>query len=230
MKRLSVVGGICASLLLGAAGMAVAQDEHKQDEHKNERQETAQPQNRQEQARPQEQTRPEENRTEDRRNQQPHSGDRREMTPQSEGPQNQEPQSGDRHPPTRENDRQMQQPQERPNMERPQKREQGRHEQARPQGQVQGGAKEHGGNQRRIPDADFHAHFGRVHHFAPGRVQVYGGRPQFTYSGYVFELVEPWPTDWAYDDDDYYIDYLDDEYWLYSLRYPGVRLELIIVE
>ncbi len=34
MKRLSVVGGICASLLLGAAGMAVAQDEHKQDEHK----------------------------------------------------------------------------------------------------------------------------------------------------------------------------------------------------
>ena len=54
MKRLSVVGGICASLLLGAAGMCVAQDEHKQDEHKdehkNERQESAQPQNRQEQA------------------------------------------------------------------------------------------------------------------------------------------------------------------------------------
>src|SRR6266576_833563 len=154
MKRLSVVGGICASLLLGAAGMCVAQDEHKQDEHKdehkNERQESAQPQD--------------------------------------------------------------------------------RHEQARPQGQVQGGAKEHEGNQRRIPDRDFHAHFGREHHFAPGRVQVYGGRPQFTYSGFVFELVEPWPVAWAYDDDDYYIDYVDDEYWLYSLRYPGVRLELIIVD
>jgi len=61
-------------------------------------------------------------------------------------------------------------------------------------------------------------------------VQVYGGRPQFNYSGYVFELVEPWPTAWAYDDDDYYIDYVDDEYWLYSFRYPGVRLELIIIE
>jgi len=88
----------------------------------------------------------------------------------------------------------------------------------------------HEGNHRRIPEADFHAHFGREHHFRPGRVQVYGGRPQFNYSGYVFELVEPWPTAWAYDDDDYYIDYVDDEYWLYSFRYPGVRLELIIIE
>lgn len=209
MKRRSVVGGICASLLLGAAGMAVAQDEHKQDEHKNDRQETAQPQNRQEQARPQEQAKPEDHRNDERRNQ--------------------EPQSGDRHPQTRENDRQMQQ-QERPNMEKPREGEQGRHEQARPQGQVQGRAEGHGGNQRRIPDADFHAHFGRGHHFAPGRVQVYSGRPQFTYSGFVFALVEPWPADWAYDDDDYYIDYVDDEYWLYSLRYPGVRLELFIVE
>jgi hypothetical protein len=219
MKRLSVVGGICASLLLGAAGMAVAQDEHKQDEHKNDRQETVQPQNRQEQARP-----------EDRRSQEPESGDRKNTTSQSEGRQNQEPQSGDRHPQTRENDRQMQEPQERPNMEKPQEREQGRREQARPQGQVQGRAEGHGGNQRRIPDRDFHAHFGREHHFAPGRVQVYGGRPQFTYSGFVFALVEPWPVAWAYDDDDYYIDYVDDEYWLYSLRYPGVRLELIIVD
>jgi len=199
--------------------MAVAQDEHKQDEHKNDRQQTVQPQNRQEQVRP-----------EDRRSQEPESGDRKNTTPQSEGRQNQEPQSGDRHPQTRENDRQMREPQERPNMEKPQEREQGRHEQARPQGQVQGRAEGHGGNQRRIPDRDFHAHFGREHHFAPGRVQVYGGRPQFTYNGFVFALVEPWPVAWAYDDDDYYIDYVDDEYWLYSLRYPGVRLELIIVD
>lgn len=205
--------------------MAVAQDEHKQDEHKNDKQESAQPQNRQEQTRPQEQ-RPEDRRSDDRHNQQPQSGDRREMTPQSEGRQNQEPQSGDRHPQARENDRRTQQPQERPNTERPQER----HEQARPQGQVQGRTEGHGGNQRRIPDNDFHAHFGHEHHFAPGRVQVYDGRPQFTYGGYVFALVESWPADWAYDDDDYYIDYVDDEYWLYSLRYPGVRLELFIVE
>ena len=210
MKRLTVVSGICASFVLGIGMTAVAQG---QDEHRNDKND------KQDQARP-----------EERQKQEPQSGDRKNTTPQSEGRQNQEPQSGDRHPQTRQNDRQMQQPQERPNMEKPQEREQGRHEQARPQGQVQGGAKEHGGNQRRIPDRDFHAHFGREHHFAPGRVQVYGGRPQFTYSGFVFALVEPWPVAWAYDDDDYYIDYVDDEYWLYSLRYPGVRLELIIVD
>ena len=218
MKRLSVVGGICASFLLGAAVTAVAQDEHQ-----NDKQENAHPENRQEQARPQQQARPQEQaRPDDRKNQQPQSGDRHEMTPQSEG--RQEPQSGDRHPQKPENDRQMQQQQ--------QGRDQERHEQARPE-EKQGEharAERHEESHRRIPDADFHAHFGHEHHFRPGRVQVYGGRPQFTYSGFVFELVEPWPTAWAYDDDDYYIDYVNDEYWLYSLRYPGVRLELIIIQ
>ncbi|HWJ46052.1 MAG TPA: hypothetical protein VNS62_00275 [Candidatus Udaeobacter sp.] len=226
MKRLSVVGGICASFLLGAAVTAVAQDEHQ-----NDKQENAHPENRQEQARPQQQARPQEQaRPDDRKNQQPQSGDRHEMTPQSEG--RQEPQSGDRHPQKPEKDRQMQQQQERQNMEKQPGREQERHEQARPQEKQgeQARAERHEENHRRIPDSDFHAHFGHEHHFRPGRVQVYGGRPQFTHSGFVFELVEPWPTAWAYDDDDYYIDYVNDEYWLYSLRYPGVRLELIIIQ
>jgi hypothetical protein len=60
-------------------------------------------------------------------------------------------------------------------------------------------------------------------------MEAYQGRPQFNYGGYVFELVEPWPAAWVYDADDYYIDYVDDEYWLYSFDDPGVRLELIIV-
>lgn len=226
MKRLSVMGGICASFLLGMAVTAVAQDEHRND--KNDKQENAHPENRQEQAQPQQQARPDDRRNDDRRNQQPQSGDRHEMTPQSEG--RQEPQSGERHPQKPENDRQVQQQQERQKREMQQGREQERHEQAQPRQGEQSRAEGRGGNHRRIPDSDFHAHFGREHHFRPGRVQVYGGRPQFNYSGYVFELVEPWPTSWAYDDDDYYIDYVDDEYWLYSLRYPGVRLEVFIIQ
>lgn len=223
MKRLTVVSGICASLLLGTALVAVAQDEHK-----NERQDNAQPQNRQEQARPPEQARPD-----DRRNQEPQSGDRRETTPQNEGRPAQQPQSGDRHPERQQDERQMQQPERQQNMGQQQEREKDRHEQARPQGQMPNGehARNEGreGNRRRISDSDFHAHFGREHRFAPGRMQVYEGRPQFNYGGYVFELVEPWPVAWAYDDDDYYIDYIDDEYWLYSFDHPGVRLELIII-
>lgn len=217
MNRLSVVGGICASLLLGMAALAVAQDEHK-----NDRPESAQPQNRQDQARP-----------DDRRSQEPQSGDRREMTPQNEGRPAQQPQSGDRHPERQQDERQMQQPERQQNMGQQQEREKDRHEQARPQGQMQGNeharAEGHQRNQRRISEPVFRAHFGREHRFAPGRMQVYEGRPQFNYAGYVFELVEPWPADWMYDDDDYYIDYMDDEYWLYSFDHPGVRLELIIV-
>lgn len=225
MKRFTVVSGICASFVLGVGITAVAQG---QDEHRNDKNDQARP--------------------EERQKQEPQSGDRKNTTPQSEGRQSQEPQSGDRHPESRGNDRQMQerqqQQQQREDREQQGRKQQprpdekpgrevngGRQDQARPEGQARGPeAGRHEGNQRRIPDSDFHAHFGREHHFAPGRVQVYGGRPQFTYSGFVFALVEPWPADWAYDDDDYYIDYVDDEYWLYSLRYPGVRLELIIVD
>lgn len=200
MNRLSIVGGICASLLLGSAITAAAQDEHK-----NERQEPARPENRQEPARPDE-----------RRNEPPQSGNRHNTTPQSEGRQDQQPQSGDRRPQRPENERQMQQPEQQRNMERP------RQEQAQPRGQ-------HGANQRRIPQNDFRAHFGREHRFAPGRVQVVQGRPQFAYSGYVFQIVEMWPSDWAYDADDYYIDDFGDEYWLCSFSHPDVRLELIII-
>jgi hypothetical protein len=60
-------------------------------------------------------------------------------------------------------------------------------------------------------------------------MQVYQGRPQFSYGGYVFELVDAWPADWVYDDDDYYIDYVDDDYWLYNFHHPDVRLALMIV-
>ena len=51
-------------------------------------------------------------------------------------------------------------------------------------------------------------------------MQLYHGRPQFAYGGYLFEIVEAWPEDWVYDDDDYYIDYVDDQYGLYSSHHP----------
>jgi hypothetical protein len=42
-------------------------------------------------------------------------------------------------------------------------------------------------------------------------IELYQGRPQFANGGYLSEIVEAWPADWVYDDDDSYIDYLDDE-------------------
>ena len=215
MKRFTVISGILASFLLGAALCAVAQDEHPSERPPNAPQEPRQ--NRpqaapQEPARPPEQAHPQEQaKPDDRRNQEPESGNRKNTTPKSEGQERQDQQSGDRHMQGRET------------------HENGRTYEGRPENGQQAGVK-HQGEQRRIPDQDFRAHFGREHHFAPRVLQPYQGRPGFAYGGYTFVLVDAWPSQWVYDDDDYYIDYIDGEYWMYNLLYPGARVELIIVE
>jgi hypothetical protein len=58
---------------------------------------------------------------------------------------------------------------------------------------------------------------------------MYGGRPRFQYGGYWFSFVDPWPEYWSndwYDNDDVYIDYSGDGYYLYNRRHPGDRLAI----
>jgi hypothetical protein len=59
---------------------------------------------------------------------------------------------------------------------------------------------------------------------------MYLGYPRFTYGGFTFLLLDPypeyWPANW-YATDDVYIDY-DDGYYLYNRRYPGDRLAVMI--
>ena len=218
MKRLSVVGAIFTSLVLGAAMNAVAQEENKQEEHK---QETAQPPARQEQAKP-----------EERRSQPQQNNEERRQEPRQDERQMQQQQEKQQHETKQQEKQQQKMDKQQEQMNRQQGREQDRRQQAQPQQPMQKGQQArapHRENQRRISEGDFHAHFGREHRFAPGRIQVYEGRPQFTYTGYVFELLNPWPSDWAYDTDDYYVDYFDDEYWLCSFSHPEIRLELIII-
>jgi hypothetical protein len=80
----------------------------------------------------------------------------------------------------------------------------------------------------RIPDADFHSHFGREHHFHVGHPQVINGQSRFQYGGYWFTFAEAWPAGWGYDDD-CYIDFIDGQYYLIDLRHPEVRLALVVV-
>jgi len=202
MKRFAMVGGICASFLLAAAMAAVGQDEHR-DEHPN-----AVPQERQEPARPPEQARPGDRPNPDRPSQDRPNQDRR----------NQEPQAGDRHDKTPQSE--GRQPQEPQNGDR--------HMQGKQPNQEHGQAMQ--GQHRRIPDRDFHQHFGQSHRFAVGHLQTYQGRPSFLYSGYTFVLVQEWPAGWVYDADDCYVDYVDGDYWLFNVLYPGVRVELFVVE
>ncbi len=79
-----------------------------------------------------------------------------------------------------------------------------------------------------IPDEKFRASFGRQHAFAVKSPVIVEGQPRFQYTGYWFEIIDPWPTGWAYTDD-CYIDYVDGDYFLFDVLHPGVRVALFVV-
>ena len=82
---------------------------------------------------------------------------------------------------------------------------------------------------KRIPDDRFRASFGPRHPFRLHRDQVINNpRPVITYGGYSFELLDPWPAEWSFDDD-CYIDYVDDQYYLFNPAHAGMRIALIVV-
>jgi hypothetical protein len=85
----------------------------------------------------------------------------------------------------------------------------------------------------RIPQARFRAHFGRAHWFRVHSVPiiVVNGHPRFQYAGFWFSLVDPWPQFWAstwYETDDVCIDYVNDGYYLYNRRHPGVAIAVSV--
>jgi hypothetical protein len=83
---------------------------------------------------------------------------------------------------------------------------------------------------KRIPDNKFRASFGRQHAFHVRREQVVNNpQPIVVYGGYSFELVESWPAEWAFDDD-VYVDYVGDGYYLFDVLHPGIRIAVIVVE
>ena len=75
----------------------------------------------------------------------------------------------------------------------------------------------------RIPEDRFRSSFGREHHF---RVEHVDNR-RFHYGGYWFTFNEGWPVAWAYTDD-FYIDFIDGQYYLIDLSHPGVQLLLVV--
>jgi hypothetical protein len=88
-----------------------------------------------------------------------------------------------------------------------------------------------GYNGYRIPNDRFSIYFGldhgfRIHSFP---MEVYGGYPRFQYQGFWFGFLDPWPEYWSndwYDNDDVYIVYSDDGYYLYNRRYPQDRIAI----
>jgi hypothetical protein len=80
-----------------------------------------------------------------------------------------------------------------------------------------------------VPDDKFRASFGRQHTFVISRPVIVENRPRFQSGGFWFEIIDPWPADWAYTDD-CYIDYIDGEYFLFDALHPGVRIAVFLVE
>jgi hypothetical protein len=85
----------------------------------------------------------------------------------------------------------------------------------------------------RIPEDRFRGYFGPEHGF---RIQglpflVVGGYPRFQYGGYWVSAVDPWPEYWGddwYDNDDVYVTYVDNGYYLYNRRYPNAGIAISI--
>ena len=85
----------------------------------------------------------------------------------------------------------------------------------------------------RIPDARFRGYFGPSHGFRIYGLPflVVGGYPRFQYQGYWFSPVDPWPEYWGdnwYDNDEVYVAYVNNGYYLYNNRYPNVGIAISI--
>jgi hypothetical protein len=109
-------------------------------------------------------------------------------------------------------------------------KDQSKHEE-KGQEQAQQGHARPAGKSAHIPDPKFKANFGRQHKFAVKQVinttTVVAGQTQFVYGGYTFIILDPWPSEWLFTDD-CYIDYVDDEYFLFDVFHPGIRIALFV--
>jgi|SRR5450432_328311 len=93
--------------------------------------------------------------------------------------------------------------------------------------------KRQGGKSARVPDEQFRAKLGHQHSFKVNRVvtqtRVVPNQTQFVYEGYAFVFLDPWPADWMFTDD-CYIDYVDDQYFLFDPFHPEIRVALVIAD
>lgn len=85
----------------------------------------------------------------------------------------------------------------------------------------------------RIPDTRFRRSFGPEHSFRVGRLpfRVVNRVPRFQYNGYWMSVVDPWPESWDenwYDNDDMYVSYVDNGYYLFNRSHPRFGLSLQI--
>jgi hypothetical protein len=209
MRALRFLNLAILSVLVGSAALVYAQEEKQ--EEKPARQEEAKPQPRQEEAKPSRQNEA-----------RPATQDKQDKQMEKRGQE----QSGDRAKPGGQERPEMKGEHAKPAQERPEMQND-RNRQGQEHPEARGDHARPAGKGGHIPDDRFRAQFGREHHFNAKSVIV-RGQPRFQYGGYSFEIIDAWPAEWI-DTDDYYIDYIDGEYYLVDLFHPEIRLAVFIV-
>lgn len=234
MKALSLIGTGVLLLLFGAVAPSYAhqgqdakppkqEQKAKQEKQKaKQKQQQAKPQTQQQQAKPQKQ-------------QEQARGQQEQQRQQAKGQQEQQRKQQEQARGRREQQRQQQQ------ALNEQQQQQARQQQAAwQQRRASNWQSEHrtwqqrgGYNADRIPEDRYRGNFGPDHAFRiySNPVMVTGGYPGFQYGGYYFSVVDPWPQYWPnnwYENDDVYIDYSDDGYYMYNRRYPGDRIAISV--
>src|SRR5258708_1030154 len=209
MRALRFLNLAILSVLVGSAALVYAKEE-KQQEEKPARQEEAKPQPKQDEAKP------------SRQNEARPSTQDKQMEKQDQ--KRGQEQSGDHAKPQGQERPEMQGEHAKPTQEHPDMRdERTRQGQEHPETHGDHARTGKGGH---IPDDKFRGQFGREHHFNAKSVIV-RGQPRFQYGGYTFEIIDAWPAEWVCNVD-YYIDYIDGEYYLIDLRHPEIRLAVFV--
>jgi len=255
MNAIKITSTAIVSLLLGIAAPAYAEHEgekqdHPQEQEKHEQakpqqehaqQQQQQDQNKQQQQHAQQQQRQDQNKQQEHAQQQ----QRQDQNKQQEHAQQQQrqdqnkqhaqqPQQEDR------NDRQHQAQQrgnEHPKRTQEEQRVQQsawqEHRSQRWDSDHRNWQQRGGYNGYRIPDDRYRGYFGQDHGFRIYGLPflVVGGYPRFQYEGYWISLVDPWPEYWGndwYANDDVYVTYADNGYYLHNRRYPNVGIAIRI--
>lgn len=93
-------------------------------------------------------------------------------------------------------------------------------------------AKNAGGEHGRVPEKTYKSHFGEQHKVKASRIitttHIVPNQTRFVYTGYTFVFLQPWPMGWGFDDD-VYIAYMGDGWYMFDPFHPGVQLGLSIV-
>lgn len=234
MKTGGITGAAILSLFLGMAAPAYAQHDEQGD-----RKDHAQQQGGHEQSRPEHAQQPQAQRNQQQaqdRQQQAQRNQQQAQQKQQQQNQHNQQQAQDRRQQVQRNQQQAQarqQPQRTYQQQRVRQSAWQEHRSQNWQSDHRNWQQRGGYRGYRIPDDRYRGYFGPSHGFRINTLPflVVGGYPRFQYQGYWISTVDPWPEYWGndwYDNDDVYVSYVDNGYYLYNRRYPreGIAINI----